>query len=346
MFGSSRRESSIGAGSRGRLKTLVGVIGLGAGLVGVWVLKRRWEQRRIAALPEPHGEPEVVESKPAVWQELDPDDLSDPVAHQAYLSLTGVDDWQLVGASQRGKMHAHQGSYREDAFAMDVVGCWHVLAVSDGAGSAQLSRVGSHLIVETAMTRLREILSAEPQPSDERLIQALDEALQAAHAAVQGEAEARELPVKAFSGTFLFLAHGLTPTGQVVAAMQVGDGLLAIQHADGTLESLAESDSGAFGGETYFLTSKPAEAWLGRGVVRHLQEPPMMLAAMSDGVADDFIPYDKHLPALYKNLGKVVAHKTANPESDAGQLLLQLISYDKRGSFDDRTLVMFYRKAA
>ena len=294
--------------------------------------------------PSPEGEAPPA-PKPAAWRELEPADPADPVPHTVHRLMPGVDGWQLVGASRRGKMHAHNGSYREDAFAMDVTGRWHIIAVSDGAGSARLSRVGSRLIVETALAHMKQALTAEPRPSPERLHQALDEALQAAHAAVHQEAKRRELPVKEFSATFLLLIHGEVEGGHAIGSIQVGDGLIALKSQDGVIESLAERDSGTYGGETYFLTSRPAEHWLERGVVRRLEQPPKFLVAMSDGVADDFIPYETYLPGLFDELEKLVAPDGAQNKR-VDQALLDLIGYDKRGSFDDRTLVMLYRKPA
>jgi hypothetical protein len=303
----------------------------------------------VETVPEAQAPPEAEappKAKPATWQVLEPTDLSDMVPHEVYRLQTGVHGWRLAGASRRGKMHAHHGTYREDAFALGVAGHWHLVAVSDGAGSCRLSRVGSHRIVETSVARMKEILTAEPDPAPERLRQALDEALQAAHTAVHQEAKERELPVKEFSATFLLLAHGVVEDGHVLGSIQVGDGLIAVQYQDGSIEPLAERDSGAFGGETYFLTSRPVEDWLGRGAVRRLEQPPKLLAAMSDGVADDFIPYDKHLHGLFATLGKVVGREEGYREGDVAQVLLRLIGYDKRGSFDDRTLVMVYQELA
>jgi len=344
------------------------LVPVGAIVGSVWLVRQMVRRRRPmpAQKPSPPGPQPVVErrppaeplapsittpeapappkSKPATWQEVEPTDPSDPVPHVAHLLLEGVDGWRLAGASRRGKMHAHHGTYREDAFAMNVVGPWHLVAVSDGAGSSRLSRVGSHLAVETAVTRMKEIVGAEPSLPPEKLRRALAEALGAAHSAVHQEAKRRGLPVKDFSATLLLLVHGVDREGHVIGSIQVGDGLLAIKHRGGAIEPLAERDSGMHGGETYFLTSRPAESWSERGTVRLLQEPPEFLVAMSDGVADDFIPYDRHLPSLLGALDKITAREEGFRDGDEDQVLLQLIGCDKRGSFDDRTLVMLYRK--
>ncbi len=302
---------------------------------------------------QPEGEGVPVEEtavsnpvKPATWQELEPEDASDPVPHVDRVKQAGVAGWQLIGASRRGKMHAHQGTYREDAFAIDVVNSWHIVAVSDGAGSCRLSRVGSHKATETAVSILKQSLTANPTPTSEQLTQFLDDALQAAHQAVHEEAELRDLPVKEFSATLLLMVHGLLADKHIIGSTQVGDGLIVIQYQDCTIEPLAEGDSGAYGGETYFLTSKPATAWVGRATVRPLDQAPMLLAAMSDGVADDFIPYEKHLSQLVGHLTKVANRAEGYDKGETDEVLLQLISYDKRGSFDDRTLVMLYPEPA
>jgi hypothetical protein len=59
---------------------------------------------------------------------------------------------------------------------------------------------------------------------------------------------------------------------------------------------------------------------------------------MCDGVADDFIPYDQYLGRLFDLLHDVTGQ--ANPD----QKLLDMLGYDKRGSFDDRTLAMIVRR--
>ncbi len=72
-------------------------------------------------------------------------------------------DKHIVVASKRGRSHANTGGFREDDFAFkhfDSTG-WSVVAVSDGAGSAKLSRKGSQLACEAVITYFTENFSNE-----------------------------------------------------------------------------------------------------------------------------------------------------------------------------------------
>lgn len=74
------------------------------------------------------------------WQEIEPKDQSDPFPHKLNEKLVLKDEWRVAAGSVRGKLHAHRGSWREDAFAIAQVetdgGVWSLSVVSDGAGSA------------------------------------------------------------------------------------------------------------------------------------------------------------------------------------------------------------------
>jgi hypothetical protein len=60
--------------------------------------------------------------------------------------------WRLLGATRRGRRHAHVGAWTDDALSVDIRGGRHVLAVADGAGSAQHlePRHGGHRVGERA----------------------------------------------------------------------------------------------------------------------------------------------------------------------------------------------------
>ena len=70
---------------------------------------------------------------------------------------------EFIGASRRGRSHAHTGKPRDDYFCFEVdeeTG-WCFAAVADGAGSAKYSRKGSELACETAVRELRTLINAD-----------------------------------------------------------------------------------------------------------------------------------------------------------------------------------------
>lgn len=55
-------------------------------------------------------------------------------------------DKKIVVASKRGRSHAHDGTFRDDDFAVKkLVDGWEIVAVADGAGSAKYAREGSKI---------------------------------------------------------------------------------------------------------------------------------------------------------------------------------------------------------
>src|SRR5262249_49932948 len=91
----------------------------------------------------------VLKISPARWRHL-PSNPQDTYYYpeQFTTSMQGAAGYRLVAASHRGKTHAHQGTFREDAVALAATRYWNVMAVGDGAGTADLARVGSNLAVK------------------------------------------------------------------------------------------------------------------------------------------------------------------------------------------------------
>lgn len=55
-------------------------------------------------------------------------------------------DKKIIVASKRGRSHAHDGTFRDDDFAVKkLVDGWEIVAVADGAGSAKYAREGSKI---------------------------------------------------------------------------------------------------------------------------------------------------------------------------------------------------------
>ena len=181
------------------------------------------------------------------WQEVEPAEQSDPTPHKINDAWVCPDGWQIAAASVRGKLHAHRGLWREDSFAFANIaagsGVWSVVAVADGAGSSPLSRVGSRLACETALQDLQTSLGAIDQLKDDqdaliaedlpRLREALVNSGVAALDAIRQQAQQRGKPLAAFAATLLILARREWQGAQLCAALQVGDGAIALLDANG-----------------------------------------------------------------------------------------------------------------
>ncbi len=178
---------------------------------------------------------------------------------------------------QRGLPCQDYGNYRFE-------GPYLIGAVSDGAGSAKHSEVGSQIAVESALETLTKILRRqliqEPtrdeieQVAPEFFAEMLDDILCTLHQeAILGDYKLRDL------GCTL-LAFFATPNW--VAAMQIGDGLMMLRaHADAPYQLLFKPDKGEFINETIFITTPNACDYMSV-CVEAVQAP--FLCAATDGL--------------------------------------------------------------
>ena len=284
-----------------------------------------------------------VVAKP-MWQENEPADQTDATPHKESDNLAAPDNWQLSAASVRGKLHAHRALWREDSFALgtaeNAAGSWSICVVSDGAGSAPLSRVGSNVACQSALGDLMGTLGEIEALSDDvnadlpRVKTALVEAARAALRAIRDEATNRNQPVNAFAATLLILVRRAVGDAQLCAAIQVGDGAIALNCASG-LKLLGAADHGQHSSETRFLTTQGMEDDFANRVKFSLPQDLRATLVVSDGVSDDYFPEDKRLSEVFEAVMPL-----AKATNDAGAALLNWLGYEKKGSSDDRTLVL------
>ncbi len=297
-----------------------------------------------------------------VWQEKEPENRADEVDHEVAAEARDR-GWRLAGASVRGKLHAHRALWRDDSFAFDFVDGWAIIAVSDGAGSVPLSRVGSRLACEHALEHLRKRLAGFALISENkeglqksegpRLREFLAGAAGAALGAIRRKAGERSLSPEDFAGTLLVVAQRAWRGRQFIGVVQVGDGSTALLEWDGGVTLLGVADHGEHSSETRFLTTRGVEAEFMNRVRFSVKDRLRCVAVMSDGVSDDFFPEEKRLVELFlgedlpgmstrdgRPVRGVMGTVTAAPDPAAA--LLEWLRYEKRGSSDDRTLVLFW----
>ncbi|HJT77428.1 MAG TPA: protein phosphatase 2C domain-containing protein, partial [Gemmataceae bacterium] len=194
-------------------------------------------------------------------------------------------------------------------------------------------------------------------PDLARLKAFLEEAARKAQVALLREAQARKCDLKDLHTTFLLLIHAPFRDRDLVAALQVGDGAIGLYTDDDRHTLLGVADHGQYSSETCFLTTPHVEHSFGSRVVFAIKKGVRAIAVLCDGVSDDFFPEDKRLidlfvggaiPDLKTRTGDKVwglLHKENGVVRDpqGGKALLDWLRYEKRGSSDDRTLVLLYR---
>lgn len=252
-----------------------------------------------------------------LWKRIEPDAaLEHRKEHRRSLCEAGPP--LVLAASVRGRSHENSGSFREDDFHVgrDAAGKWTVVAVSDGAGSAKLSRLGSGIATETSVASLLSTLEREDdgieavlaeaasiEEPDRRvakmeevgrevLLEPVGRAAFEASRAIQAKAAELGVEEKALAATLMFAVLRRVGDDVLVASYWIGDGAATLlDPATGLFHLLGEADSGEYSGQTRFLLSQefPREAaWeaIGKRFRCHCVPASAVLLLMTDGVSD------------------------------------------------------------
>jgi hypothetical protein len=322
--------------------------------------------------PSPNPNPPAEMSKPAGPQWLYrpvPDAEPDPhPEHDARQEMT-PDESRLLAARVRGKKHKHEGTNCDDWFELGFSGRWTVVAVSDGAGSKKFSRVGAkascleavriltaelgllHVSNRDSLADLTRrdanqaaFIDAEIEAVQQKMHQAFQGAFAAVERAFKERADnpayakllGRRLAFEDLSGTLLVAAHTTVRVGGreqgLVVACQIGDGVVCALDPKGAIILLGAPDSGAYSGETDFLTTRrqlepanlPKKTFAYAGPLR-------ALLVMTDGVSDDYFPADPGMARLYADL---VLNGILPPAVPVGEEALAEVSEHTPPNFD------------
>lgn len=238
--------------------------------------------------------------------------------------------WRVAAVSVRGAGHDRTGQPCQDAH------CWELLpggilaaAVADGAGSAGLAEVGALVAARAAVAALRDAAAGEDAPAGGEWPAILAGALEAARAAVEGEADRRGVPRRELASTLIVLAA----TPERVAAAHVGDGAVVVADDSGDLAALALPQNGEYANETTFLTSPAA---LERASITLWRGRPARIAAFSDGLQRLALCFPSGAPhaPFFSPLFRFIA-ETADGAAAQAQLAAFLGSGRVRARADD-----------
>jgi hypothetical protein len=238
--------------------------------------------------------------------------------------------WKIVYGSVRGTSHAVSGQPCQDFCAGYLVGSTVAAACSDGAGSAELSHLGSKAAVERFMG-VAGLSESAPEPA------AIEAWVDAARGRVLEEAATQGVVPRQLACTLLVALVG----DDWAAFAQIGDGVIVF-NGDAGYELAFWPDNGEYANTTRFLTDDDYREHLRIEIVpRRVSE----LAMMTDGLqmlALDFKGarvYDRFFEPLFRTVRN-------NPNEESLRTSLLEFMDSKRvneRTDDDKTLLLATR---
>jgi hypothetical protein len=319
----------------------------------------------------------IIPDPRLLWKEVEPSEsLPFFRMHEHVQIVTGLDK-SLYAASRRGRSHAHNGAFREDAFDLHYLPddessdlAWQFAAVSDGAGSAKYSRKGSEIACQDALYYLykndlgplQAALDRHSHPgatpfevlADEQVratgAEILGKAAQNAWQAIRVQAEEMQEDISAFHATLLLTVIRKCSFGWWIGAWWVGDGAIALYREGESVQLLGNPDGGQFAGQTRFLTSP--EIWQEDPLARERFSMAVVddftaLFLMTDGVTDPLFQTDHnlrqvaHWDAFWRQFRESVKLSPFGGEKMNSQLL-DWLNFWSKGNHDDRTICILY----
>jgi serine/threonine protein phosphatase PrpC len=312
----------------------------------------------------------------SLWKSL-PSDRNDPHWKEDDVTVfERIGDRHILVSSKRGRSHANVGSFREDDFAFkDLDNGWSIVAVSDGAGSAKISRKGSVIACNGVVEYFSLPATAESMKEFDELLQQhqsntgedipkkinrfvytnLGKAALHVHKQLAEIASKEGVTLKDLSSTLIFTLFKKYEAGYAFLSFGVGDCPMAVLNRDISQVTLLNwLDVGEFGGGTRFITMPEIfhnEKFATR-ISFKLIEDFSYLVMMSDGIYDPKFVVEANLPNIKKwqeflqdldgkNEDGIKVELHVDNKEITNQFS-QWMDFWSPGNHDDRTLVIVF----
>jgi len=313
----------------------------------------------------------------SLWKDIE-SDKNDPYWKEDNVAISSAFlDKNIVIASKRGRSHANVGSFRDDDFALKNINetGWSVLAVSDGAGSASLSRQGSKMSCDLVVSYFEENFTAEYfKEFDDNLLNHhnktdedsskkishfvydnLSKAAWYVHKELEKFAIKLERPLKDLHATLIFALVKKYDFGYAILTFGVGDCPIGLLNKDVTeIKLMNWLDVGEFGGGTRFVTMPEifqSDKFSTRFGFK-LVEDFSYLMLMTDGIYDPKFVVEANLEKIEKwnefledLKGKNEDNCKVDFNNENAEIANQLstwMDFWNPGNHDDRTLAIIY----
>ena len=253
--------------------------------------------------------------------------------------------WKILGGSSTGTKHLAMEKVCQDyvGYTTLLEGNLVVGAVSDGAGSAKCSDLGSKLAVKVAISEIKtqkwDLKSLHEDQVERIFCKLIREVVNK----LDAKAKANGLSINDLACTLLvFIA-----SPNWLTAMQIGDGLIIVRPRGGSYQLLFAPDKGEYANETSFITTPNVRMQYS---VRYT--PFDFICAATDGIEnislikqENWTPSTKFFEPLEKHISSVNSQK--QKEADLYEFLgsarlnqateddktLLICSYDERTNF-------------
>jgi serine/threonine protein phosphatase PrpC len=313
----------------------------------------------------------------SLWKDQE-SDKNDPFWKLDNVATSGdFLDKKIVIASKRGRSHANVGSFRDDDFAFKSINStgWIVMAVSDGAGSATLSRQGSKMSCELIVSYFEENFTEEfLKDFDETLLNHynkteeesskkishfvydnLSKAAWFVHKQLEEFATKSERPLKDFHSTLIFALVKKYEFGYAILTFGVGDCPIGLINKDQTeIKLMNWLDVGEFGGGTRFITMPEifqSDKFSTRFGFKLIDDFSYLML-MTDGIYDPKFVVEANLEKIEKwkefiedLQGKNEDNCKVDFDIENSEIANQLsiwMDFWNPGNHDDRTLAIIY----
>lgn len=254
--------------------------------------------------------------------------------------------WRFASASVTGTSHERSGAPCQDYHACRVFreaaneGTM-VIVVSDGAGSAPKSQVGSAISCQTVLEQV-ELFLAEGGTIGSLCEALACEWLDGVRQAIAEEARASECGMREYACTLLVAILG----HDAAAFMQIGDGAIVVSDNNNDFCWVFWPARGEFANTTYFVTDKDAQDHLQFDVgPRRIQEA----AVFTDGIEALVLHYatkSVHAPFFERIFTPVRTSRAAGHDVELARELESYLASPAVNSRtdDDKTLVIATRR--
>lgn len=248
--------------------------------------------------------------------------------------------WCLTSASSTGTSHIASGVECQDFSSYSVMKSIQgeaeslLLVVSDGAGSASQSSRGSELVCRSVV-ECCEYWASKSVATD--LSGLLLHSAGHARQVIQKTANAESRSISDFAATCLCLLI----TDNLIAALQVGDGLIIVENASGSLGPVFWPRRYEYANTTTFLTS---ENWFKDLQYSQWACLPHSFFLCSDGI-QSISAYSSSMsvvPSFIDAFKKVLSGESAGYSVKASRKIMQFLDSDRVNSRtdDDKTVLV------